>query len=150
MRTYEFHLNGKDYSVTVKDLSNDHAMVEVNGEAYSIDIKNSSSPSVTPAVSAPKKASTTPRPSAPASAPPPSAPPPPAGEGNALAAPIPGSILDIYVKVGDEVKSGQPLVKMEAMKMENEVRATQDGKVQSISVSKGESVSQGQALLIVG
>lgn len=68
-------------------------------------------------------------------------------EGTAIKAPIPGDILGISVKVGDEVKKGQVLVILEAMKMENEIVSTVDGKVISLSVAKGDSVISGQVLV---
>jgi biotin carboxyl carrier protein len=62
-------------------------------------------------------------------------------------APIPGVVLSIYVEVGDNVRSGQPLLKMEAMKMENEVSAPQSGSVSAILTQVGDSVLQGQELV---
>jgi pyruvate carboxylase subunit B len=64
-----------------------------------------------------------------------------------LKAPMPGLIVRINVQVGDAVQAGQGLVVMEAMKMENELRATAAGKVKSIVVSQGTAVEKG-ALLI--
>ena len=63
--------------------------------------------------------------------------------------PLPGVILDIKVKEGDEVKKGQTVIILEAMKMENSINADRDGKVASIKVSKGESVLEGTDLIII-
>ena len=62
-------------------------------------------------------------------------------------APMPGLIVRVNVKVGDEVQAGQGLVVMEAMKMENELRATAAGTVRSVEVSPGTAVEKG-ALLV--
>lgn len=63
---------------------------------------------------------------------------------------MPGTINDVRVKVGDSVKKGQVLVILEAMKMENEIMAGCDGTVTSVNVSKGASVSVGDALVTIG
>ncbi|WP_207744116.1 biotin/lipoyl-containing protein [Romboutsia sp. 1001713B170131_170501_G6] len=65
-------------------------------------------------------------------------------------APMPGTISDVKVKVGDSVKKGQVLLILEAMKMENEIMSDSDGIVTSVNVSKGESVSVGDILLTIG
>lgn len=65
-------------------------------------------------------------------------------------APMPGTICDIKVKVGDHVKKGQVLLILEAMKMENEILADSDGTITSINISKGASVSVGDMLLTIG
>jgi biotin carboxyl carrier protein len=64
-----------------------------------------------------------------------------------IGAPMPGLILDIVVNEGDEVKKGDKLLILEAMKMENIIKAPGDGKIKSIIVSKGESVDSGQKLI---
>ncbi|MDC4185471.1 acetyl-CoA carboxylase biotin carboxyl carrier protein subunit [Loigolactobacillus coryniformis] len=69
--------------------------------------------------------------------------------GDTLPAPMPGSILKLLVKVGDEVKENQPLIILEAMKMENEVVANHAGKVSAINVAVGENVNAGDALITI-
>lgn len=64
-------------------------------------------------------------------------------------APMPGKIVRVLVKAGDEVKARQGLVVVEAMKMENELRAARDGRVRELSVSEGQSVDAGAVLLVV-
>lgn len=64
-----------------------------------------------------------------------------------ITAPMPGTIVNILVKPGQEIKKGQVLAILEAMKMENEIVATVDGKVESISVDKGQNVNLGDSLL---
>lgn len=67
--------------------------------------------------------------------------------GEPVKAPMPGSILDIKVRAGETVKSGQILLVLEAMKMENEILAPRDGKVKDLIVSKGASVATDDILL---
>ncbi|NLV75588.1 MAG: DUF2118 domain-containing protein [Tissierellia bacterium] len=64
-------------------------------------------------------------------------------------APMPGTILSINVKEGDEVKAGDVLLILEAMKMENEILAPIDGKVTSIGTTKGASVNTGDKLVVI-
>ena len=71
-------------------------------------------------------------------------------EGITVKAPIPGDILSILVKVGDEVKKDQVLLLLEAMKMENEIVTPVNGKIVSLEVSKGDSVISGQVLVQIG
>ena len=66
---------------------------------------------------------------------------------NAIKAPMPGLIVQVNIKVDDEVKSGDPLIVLEAMKMENMIKASGDGKVKEIKVKKGDSVEKGQVLI---
>jgi biotin carboxyl carrier protein len=66
-----------------------------------------------------------------------------------IVAPMPGKIVRVLVKAGDAVKAKQGLVVVEAMKMENELRAARDGKVRELSVGEGQSVDAGAVLLVV-
>lgn len=72
------------------------------------------------------------------------------GESGNVVAPMPGTISDVRVSVGQSVKKGDILLILEAMKMQNEIMAPYDGKVSAISVSKGSSVSSGDALVTLG
>jgi len=68
----------------------------------------------------------------------------------AVTAPMTGKIISVKVKKGDQVKAGQVLFTVEAMKMENEITAPNAGTVLEVSVSEGSSVSEGEVLLIIG
>ncbi len=148
MRQYKFLINGKPIQVKVKDLSVSDAILEIDGQEITIAIDEVISgtpmpinPSVAPTAS----------PARPASAAAPAKPPTASSPGNgAVTAPIPGAVLEVFVKEGDTVKAGQPLLKLEAMKMENEIRGTFDGTVVEIKVGPGDSVNQGQELILIG
>lgn len=68
----------------------------------------------------------------------------------AVAAPMTGKIVSIKVKKGDQVKAGQVLCVIEAMKMENEIIASKTGSIQEVNVSEGSSVSEGEVLFVIG
>lgn len=67
--------------------------------------------------------------------------------GETVEAPMPGNIVDVKVKAGDQIKKGQVLVILEAMKMENEIVSPVDGRVASVGVSKGQAVNPGEVLV---
>lgn len=123
--------------------------VTVNGKAYDVAVEE-----ITGAAPAPVAAAPAPVAAAPASAPAPvaaSAPAaaPVAGAGEKVQAPMPGTILDIKVAVGDTVSRGQTVVILEAMKMENDIVASCDGKITSILVSKGDTVNSDDVLVTI-
>ena len=66
-----------------------------------------------------------------------------------VTAPMPGKIVRVLVKPGDQVKAKQGLVVVEAMKMENELRAARDGRVRDVPVAEGQSVEAGAVLVVV-
>ena len=70
-------------------------------------------------------------------------------DGTAIKAPLPGNILDIRVSEGKAVKSGDILMILEAMKMENEILAPQDGVISSVNVTKGAAVGTGDLLAVI-
>lgn len=69
------------------------------------------------------------------------------GQGNSLTSGMPGKIVKVFVKVGDMVKEGDPLLIMEAMKMENEMRASGEAKIKEILVKQGDAVEAGEVLI---
>ena len=123
MKRYNITVNGKAYDVAVEELEGGAAPVAAAAPA----------PAAAPAAAAAP---------APAAA--------PVADGTKITAPMPGTILDIKVAVGDSVKSGQAVCVLEAMKMENDVNSPVDGKVLSINTTKGSSVETGAVLVVVG
>ena len=73
----------------------------------------------------------------------------PASGPQRVTAPMPGKVVRVLVKPGDDVKARQGLVVVEAMKMENELRAVRDGRVRDVAVTEGQSVDAGAVLLVV-
>lgn len=129
--------------------------ISIDGTQYLVEMEEVGAPTPTPADAAPAPApaaapapvpAPAPAPS-PAPTPEPAAAPAPAAAGSyAQTAPMPGTILDIHVKVGDVVTANQPVMVLEAMKMENEVVAEQAGTIASINVEKGAMVNPGDTL----
>lgn len=70
-----------------------------------------------------------------------------AGKVNVIKAPMPGLIIDLRVKIGDAVKQGDPLLVLEAMKMENVLKAPGEGIVKNVKVKKGDTVEKSQVLI---
>jgi biotin carboxyl carrier protein len=66
---------------------------------------------------------------------------------NELKAPMPGLVLDVRVKVGDVIKKGEPLVVLEAMKMENVLKSIADVTIKKIAIEKGNAVEKNQVLI---
>ncbi len=75
---------------------------------------------------------------------------PPTTGGTEIRAPLAGSVIDILVAVGDQVKDGDPLMMVEAMKMETEIRASASGTIRSIAVKKGDAIQVDQSLMTIG
>ncbi len=117
--------------------------ITVNGKAYDVAVEELDAGA---AAAAPAPAAA----AAPAPAAAPAAPAAPVAEGTKVTAPMPGTILDIKVAVGDTVASGQAICVLEAMKMENDVNAPCAGKVLSINTTKGSAVETGAVLAVIG
>ena len=142
MKKFKFTISGKQYEVEVQSFENDKAQVVVNGTQYEVDVereKEEAKPVVAPRPKA-----------APAPAATPSAAP--AGDANGVkaVAPLPGTIMQIFVNVGDQVKRGDKILMYEAMKMENNFLAEADGVIKDIKVKVGDNVLQGAVLAIIG
>ncbi|MGD8350897.1 MAG: pyruvate carboxylase subunit B, partial [Gammaproteobacteria bacterium] len=115
--------------------------VSVNGTQYDVVVGpgDADISQVKPVESAPSAATTDA--AAPAAA---------SAGGTEIHAPLAGSVLDILVSVGQQVNEGDPVVIIEAMKMETEIRANAGGKVQSIAIKKGDKIVSDQLLMTVG
>ncbi len=107
-------------------------------------------PAAAPAAPRPVAATAAPRPAAAPAAPKPAAAPAAKAGAGSVTAPMPGLIVDVTCKLGDKVKAGQPVVILEAMKMQNPLAAPVDGEVKAIHVKSGDSVAVGQVLVDIG
>ena len=119
-------------------------IVNVNGASYEVQVEEISGATAAAPVAAPVPAAAAPV-AAPAAAPVAAT-----GSQETVNAPMPGTILDIRVKVGDQVKSGQVIMVLEAMKMENEIMAPANGTIVAINTSKGSTVNSGDSLCVIG
>ena len=121
MKKYQITVNGNTYEVEVEEVSTGAASAPVQTAPVA------AAPKATAAPAAPKTAAA------------------PAGT-KPITAPMPGTILEVKVSVGQSVKRGETMFILEAMKMENEIPATEDGVVASVDTSKGASVATGAVL----
>lgn len=130
MKNYRITVNGTSYDVAVEDLGGTSAPVA--------PVPVAAAPVAAPVAAAP----------APAAAPTPAPAAAPAGGKGSIevTSPMPGKILDVKAKVGDSVSRGQVILILEAMKMENEVVAPEDGTIASIDVAAGAMVESGDVL----
>lgn len=135
------------FEVEIDDLQSRPIQATVDGETFEVwpdeaaatpaapaPVKVQAAPAPTPA---PKPA--TPRPAAPAAE--------PSNGSNALLSPLPGTVIAIAVREGQEVKVGQELLTLEAMKMKNSIRSNRDGKIGAIRVNVADQVRHNQVLL---
>ena len=150
MKEYKYIINGKEYAVNIESIEGNQASVTVNGKAYDVEIVGKAPKKITP-VQKPA-APADPKAAAPAAAatPAPKAAPAAAGEGTPFKAPLPGTINDIKVAVGQQVNEGDVVLILEAMKMENEITAEKAGTITSITVNKGDSVMEGTVMFTIG
>lgn len=168
MATYKVKAYGKEYTVEVIEQTGGARIIV---EGYSFEVEQaapgsvpgqSASRAVVPRPAAPlpapvaapaggktaaKKAAA--KAAAPAAAAPAAASAKAASGRGAVVAPIPGVITKVCVAVGDTVKAGETVVKLEAMKMENDITALISGTVKEIAVAEGNEVSDGQLLVLV-
>ena len=121
--------------------------ITVNGTAYEVEVEEAG------VVASAPKAAAAPAPKAAAPAPKaataPKAAAPVAAGATTVSAPMPGKVLEIKVKAGDAVKSGDVLMILEAMKMQNEIMAPADGTVSDVRVSAGQTVSTGDVMIVL-
>ncbi|MBN2501584.1 MAG: acetyl-CoA carboxylase biotin carboxyl carrier protein subunit [Anaerolineales bacterium] len=135
-------VDGTEYIVEVGDLSERPIRAHVNQRTYQVRIPDPDTP-VPPRPQMTSKPVT----SAAAPSPVPAAPAPvPAGGAGALASPMPGDIIEVFVKPGDAVTAGQELCSLEAMKMKNAIRAPHAAKIAEVHIMPGQEVCHGQIL----
>jgi glutaconyl-CoA decarboxylase len=137
MKEYHFQIGDESYRVKIVEVRADGAVVEVNGAEYQVAIQTPG-PAAKAETSAPSATST-------GSAPAPAASPAELSDG-IVRAPMPGVILKVLVEPGNAVAAEEPVLVLEAMKMENEIKAPVAGTLEKIFVALGASVNTGDDL----
>jgi glutaconyl-CoA/methylmalonyl-CoA decarboxylase subunit gamma len=140
MKNYKFTINGNQYEVEVHEIEGSTATIEVNGTTYSVELHQEVpkakvvQPVATPRATVRESASPAPVKKT-------------GGPLTSIKAPLPGVILQVLVRPGDEVKAGQTLCTLETMKMENAIKTDIAGTVASVKVNTGQSVLQDELLI---
>ena len=152
MNKYQYKVQGVDYEVEIEEVEGNIAKVNVNGIPFEVEMQKpinaAKHPTMTrPKVEAPKPAVSAPQPAAAAA---PAQPAAPAGAGNPVKAPLPGTVTEVKVQVGQQVNVGDIVLVLEAMKMQNNIEAEYAGTVTSITAKQGETVMEGSVLLTIG
>ena len=151
MKQYNYKVNGVDYEVTINSIKGQVASVEVNGIPFNVEIIGSTLAegdlptmgTAAPAAASPAPAKAEAKPATPATK-------GAAGEGTPVKAPLPGVVTKVLVAEGDAVKKGDVVLVLEAMKMENNITAENDGKVTGVCCAPGDSVMEGTTLITIG
>lgn len=138
MKNFKYKINGNVYEVAIDSIDDTNAKVEVNGIAYDVIIEQTEQQVSKPV----KRGAQATQVTASASS--------QGGAASTVKSPLPGIILDITCSVGDSVNKGQQIMVLEAMKMENAINADRDGVIKEIKVTKGETVLEGAALVVIG
>lgn len=147
MKKYKFTISGKPYEVEVHSIEGNIAQVNVNGTQYTVEMENEKQevPVVKPVARPAQPQNETAKPAAqpaPAAA-------KASGAGHKMEAPLPGTIMQIFVKQGDTVNKGDKLLMYEAMKMENNLLSETSGTVAAINCHQGDNVLQGDVLIVI-
>ena len=146
MKRYQITLDGQVFEVhLLSDPLQEQVQVEVDGTAFTAQVKDLSAGSA-PGTEAPKPIASSAARETPAAMSTPSAQAAPAA-GNSVTAPLPGVIKSVHVRPGQQVSSGDELLVIEAMKMDNIIRASRNGTVETIHVNIGQQVAYGERLL---
>lgn len=142
MKEYNYKINGAPYNVKINGVDENIVKVEVNGIEFDVELEKpvAQPKPVVRAVAAPVKTIEAPKEKQEAVD---------AGV-FAVRAPLPGTINDLKVAVGQEVAKGQTVVVLEAMKMENNIDSDRAGKVLEVKVAKGDTVMEGSILVTIG
>ena len=143
MKEYKYTINGNKYEVVIGDIVDNIAAVKVNGEDFQVEMEPEAEPEKKkvvlgkPAAAASEGAATATADAA------------NVNTNNAVKAPLPGTIVEVKVAVGDEVQPGDVVVVLEAMKMANNLEAEKGGKVTAVLVQPGQSVMEDDALVVI-
>ncbi len=135
MKKFKFTIRGNEYDVHINSFEDNIEEIDVNGSIYQVELAEEVKTTKTPKLVRSKPVQTK------------EEKPKPASGLSKVVAPLPGSIFKLLVKEGDAVKKGQPILILEAMKMENNILAEKEGVVNKVLVSEGASVLQGDILV---
>ena len=154
MKTYQYKVKGIDYEVEIADVEGNIAQVNVNGIPFEIELQKPINAAKHPTLNRPKVEA--PKPAEPVAAPQPqtqqpaaATAPTAAGAGKAIKAPLPGTITEVKVQVGQQVSVGDTVLVLEAMKMQNNIESEYAGQVTSVAVKQGETVMEGAVLVTI-
>lgn len=140
MKQFKYTIDGKEYAVEIEGIEGNMATLSVNGQSYTVEMEQEAEPE--------KKKVVLGQPAAPAGDEE-ATPTANVNSANAVKAPLPGTITSVNVAVGDEVKAGDTVVVLEAMKMQNNIEAEKDGKVTAICVKPGQAVLEEDPLVVI-
>lgn len=140
MKEYKYKIDGKEYVVAIGEILNNVADVTVNGECFQVEMEPEQEPEKKKVVLGQPENSENSEEAAPAAN---------VNVSNAVKAPLPGVITAIEVAVGQQVKAGDTLVVLEAMKMANNIEAESDGTVVAVCVKVGENVLEDAPLVVI-
>jgi glutaconyl-CoA/methylmalonyl-CoA decarboxylase subunit gamma len=132
---YTVKIADKSYEVEINDIHARPVIAHVDGERFEVHPENGSKHEAGRDAKE-FKFDTSPRPSTVSGA-----------DINELTAPLPGTIVEVFIKAGEQVELGQVIVVIEAMKMKNSIRATRAGKIAEVLVSAGQTVAHKQTLV---
>lgn len=141
MKEYKYTIDGVEYKVEIGEIVDNVAEVTVNGEAYKVEMEPEKEPEKKKVVLGNPNEQAAGEESAISAA--------NVNTANAVKSPLPGVVTEIKVAVGDEVKAGDTVLILEAMKMANNIEAEKDGKVTAICVKTGESVMEDAPLVVI-
>ena len=132
---YVVKVADKTFEVEIEDIHARPVIARVDGQEFAVSLENGTRPTV----QTDTKISVPVEPSRPVST-------TIAGTGD-LTAPLPGTVIEVFMKAGDTIEAGQVVLIIEAMKMKNSIRSTRAGKIAEILVSPGQTVAHRQALV---
>ncbi len=132
---YVVKVADRTYEVEIEDIHARPVIARVDGQPFEVNPENGTKPAIqaeqreSRAVEIPKQSAS------------------PSAGNKDLTAPLPGTVIEIFVKPGDQIESGQIILVIEAMKMKNSIRSTRAGKVADVLVSAGQAVAHKQSLV---
>lgn len=142
MKNFKFKINGNQYAVEVLEIDGSIARIDVNGTVYDVEMQREIPKAKSVVTTAPSHA----RPVKEIKKAPEDVP----GKASEIKAPLPGVIIQVLVRPGDEIKPGQTVCTLETMKMENAIKTETGGKVITLNISPSQSVLQDEVLMTIG